>query len=423
MPTLSTGPPRKRPRAQPLRDEALALAPIPTTAETAAETTVPPVHEVQETTTVRHDPSPPADRHQAPRAPARPQPKTLPQDLRRLGNEKTWGDVLRHVTGSDRHKPIVVWGPTGCGKSMGVRSVLHAAGFKVLEVDGADAENKHQLVGWIRRVRKVKTMQGPTAVFLDDFESFTPDARRAAVEALADGWDDATLTPFVVTCTQLRDPSMRDLSRPLRTARPAHLRHMRLSAPSEHVIAEWFARTFRPAEVQAVRPLCLSGDLRRVRIALEWRRASQATLPGARAPPTRPITSNFDATRRLLLRRCSAEEWVRHAEDRDVDLLREHMPAHVGDDRDVLVQAMDAFSYADVCHPNQFELRELHASLPRLVAAGAARLTSRARDVGALAPPQILARAMDPGPESQPNQRPMPRSDWRDVPALLRDAP
>ena len=82
-----------------------------------------------------------------------------------------------------------------------MRAVLRAAGYRILELDGADAESTDQLVSWIKRVRKLKVLQGATAVFLDDFEGFTKDARKPC----GDG-DRRPDVHALVTCAQAATP-------------------------------------------------------------------------------------------------------------------------------------------------------------------------------------------------------------------------
>ena len=355
--------------------------------------------------------------------------------------------MLKHVCGTaSKHKPLVVSGPVGCGKTWGVRAVLRAAGYRILELDGADAESTDQLVSWIKRVRKLKVLQGATAVFLDDFEGFTKDARKRAVQAMAT--DDPTCTPLVVTCAQARDPEMKDLQ---------GLDAVRLYAPPEGAVRAWFEKRFTVAAVARVRELCATGDLRRVRLALEWRaaparavqeatqaaeaceaRGDAADAERARAAALRALqtrlaareehvttTSNnpnaFDAARALLLRRCDADEWARGAEDRDVALVRHHLAAHVGgeeDDMDVLARAYDAFSELDTQRSQRFELQDAQAPYARVAGALTVRVTSRARDVGALPPPPRMEASEEPGTQGS---RRWTRAEWRDVPALLRD--
>jgi hypothetical protein len=141
-------------------------------------------------------------------------------------------------------------------------------------------------------------------------------------------------------------------------------------------------------------------------------------LDGRACSKARPITSMFDATRRLLTRQCTASQWASHAEDRDVDFLRHHVAEqHVGDDVEALDSALDGMSLADLCRPARPEMHE-HGHT-RLLAGIAARRASRARDVGALPLPPRFERPEVPA--CGEGQRPMTLAEWRDVPSALRE--
>lgn len=328
-------------------------------------------------------------------------------------------------------------GPTGSGKTCGAREVLHLAGYEcVVELDGADAESTAQLLDWVKRNRDTQGMGGKVAVLLDDFESFTEHARRALGKLFSTKAATAVhLAPLVVTCTEFRDPAVRDL---------ASLFHRRLFRPNEHEIYRFFRtrHTWRHvqevsrvgydaaplreghsvAAMERVKDLCVHGDLRKVEKALEWNHstrsaATEAASGTATAAPSARFLSNFDAARRLLQKRASAAEWASQAEPRDVDLLRHHLPSHVGDDEryiHLLADGLDALADMDVMWPDRYEMRDTQMPLVLYGTGTAIRVTSRARDVGALAPPPRPTRASDPPPE-------IPPLHWREAPRPLRE--
>lgn len=338
------------------------------------------------------DPSPPelADLEPEPPSPAPPSPASPPpapprkpqltRDLKSLGNAKAWTHALAHIL-EQAHKPLVVHGPTGCGKTCGVRSLYAAAGYKVLELDGVEAEDTAQLVGWVTRVRKMRVMQGDTAVLLDDFESFTPDARRALAKALAR--DDATLSPVIVTCCNPRDPALKALE---------PFAKVRLYAPRTYEIVDWFTSKGFTNVSQCV---ASSGDLRRVRHALEWRRAVGGTTDAVDKVPT----NMFAATERLLMRKCPPDEWAHYAEDRDVRLVQEYLRPP---DTEACAAASEYFAWADVCRATRYETHD--PVVARTLVAHAAHLYTRAKDVDTLRP-----RRVEP---------PVPSDKWQ-MPSLL----
>jgi len=317
----------------------------------------------------------------------------VPKALLTLGNAKAWKEMHRLLTQSRSHAtPIVVHGPVGCGKSWGCRELLGACGFRVLELDGADAESIAQLLSWIQRTRETNhPTHGRTAVLLDDFEGFTTEARRAIAVALRKPLRNGIgASPVVITCTQVRDPAIaRDVDA---------FASIRLFPPSPKVVYDWFAPS---PFIPEVNHLFVTGDLRRVRIALEWVeagiRASRAvatsrtvrefgTTPSTLV--TKPIDSVFDATRRLLLKSCTVDEWTSHAEEtRGSDLLREHIPSYVNEDIDSLAEILEGLSDTQAMTPDRFELRRDIVGLSNFATGLACRRVSSARNVGALRPP------------------------------------
>lgn len=322
-----------------------------------------------------------------------------------------------------------MWGPTGCGKSCGVRDLLAHLGYVVMSLDGTDPDNGHELITWIKRTRGLleNAHGGQSAVFLDDVESFTEPTRTLLGEYLQKARDDTSAGVLVVTCTQLRDPALRCLA--------SLDDDVRLFAPYADRVREWFLahhpwekalpdgtterRVGFPAHfVQRHAHLLGGGDLRAIGAALE----SQVRFAGSASSRDDTFRNAFDATRRLLQRQVHWSRWAEYAEPRDVELVREHLPRCVPNDAtglDALADALDALSQADACQPANFEARAPHAAYPKAVVAATAHLTSRARDVGALAPPRSLRPTSGLPPQTERGVRPPTASEWWDVPTAL----
>ena len=136
-----------------------------------------------------------------------------------------------------------------------------------------------------------------------------------------------------------------------------------------------------------------------------------------RAERPEPVAANaFDASRRLFKRQCTVEAWQRDTEWRDVELLQYHLPSHIDGDLDRLAGALEHLSQAATMHADRYEVR---TDLVRHHAAGlAVRLTSLARDVGALGPPPRPAATWAvPEDGLCPDWTPAAR---RDVPRIFR---
>lgn len=377
-------------------------------------------------------PVPPPPDVRPPSPPRFGAPARLPNALARLGNARAWRETARRLD-ERPHEPLIVWGPTGCGKSRGVRCLLEAMRCRVVEFDGADGDTNDQLVEWIQRTRERKSAPDEppkTAVVLDDFESFTEEMRRRLSKLLAK--DDPHLSPIVVTCTQLRGADVKPI---------AHLSAVRLYAPSTRVVTDWFVAHhvwtrldgrrvvgFPRSLVDLEPDLVARGDLRKLAIALEWRgRApTRVAVTDAKsiASSDHAHATTFDATRDLLTRKIDAETWTARCDGAwDVALARHHLPTCLHDDElDALDSAYDALSLVDVTRPERFELRASHAAYAARAAADAlarAVRAPRARAIGALVPPPRTDRYATGGAGTSGDSG--SRADPRDCPALLRD--
>lgn len=345
------------------------------------------------------DPSPPSTspspkRHKRHERPERPKRSVcslpaLPASLHELGNRKAWWKVHSHIL-SRPHDPLVVWGPTGCGKSRGAEELLQAMGFRLVTVDGADAENAHELCRWVSDARRSKCADGPMAVLLDDWEGFTDLSRQLVSQKLEQRSREEehfSLNPLLITCTQARDPEMH------RTLSP--FAQVRLFAPSAKVMVDFFSKGVRFLRMDGVQEhvpvraawlqgeAMYSGDLRRVRLELIDRHLNGGAQ--REAAHSHFFSNSFEATRKLLLRVATAEEWADQAEERDVDLLAEHAPQHVEDEHSasLLLQYLSDAACMRPAH------RVESTQHPLLVAGMAALSVSQAKVVGALPPRRV----------------------------------
>ena len=222
----------------------------------------------------------------------------------------------------------------------------------------------------------------PTAVFLDDFESFLPT--RAQLCA--------------------RSPRPRDGARAdgahLHAAAPpemlADFKTIQLAPAAEHIAP---ADAEPPGRRGAAR--CASWAPRaatwRAARAVEWLRLPGTALDDGMSTPMAPFANNCrDA---LLTRKCGVADWVRATERRDADLLREHVP-RLGDGAHSVAHAMDALSLAEVLAPDRYEFVGAQDAMRRHVA-GEAR-GRRARATWALAPSRTGATPAAKPPSAMP---------------------
>ena len=268
--------------------------------------------------------------------------------------------------------------------------------MRVVEMDGAEAETTTQLLDWLTRIRDIKLIQGPTLLLLDDFESFTIEARARIVEWVRKTRGQRHLCPMVVTCTNAKEPSMRSLQ---------PLQQLRLFAPNGPTCRSWFQLNgFEGADgvVRVPTPSCFvgqpqadvlaSGDLRRVKIMLQWKTTGGSCVGGCGAAATELSSrSAFEATRRLFLHRASptecALEWTRYAAPQDVDLVREHALNYVvDDDVHALARLYDTLSSCDASRPLSFTQWDAQSPMTLHAAALAVIADVCTTNVGALFP-------------------------------------
>ena len=326
------------------------------------------------------------------------------------------------------HVPIVVWGPIGCGKSMGCRVLLEHCGFRVLALDGADEEDNRALIKKIRQVRGMKTnTEGEnTIVLLDDFEGFTEQTRKEIASYLKKTEHESRLGGIIITLNQIRDPSMRDV---------AHLDNTRLFSPFEDILRDWFShhhpwtaifpdgrteqkKGFGEQRVSLIKDTIATRDMRRIEIELKWVRTHRTTLQGGE----KTFDNIFSATRQLFSKNGDWMWWSRHAEERDLLLLKEHFPTYQlkpdGQDglqtMDVTSSTLDILSVADAMEPHSFELRSAQTQYRLALGALAVCSTTRTQDVGALAPPARFPTSSGPHGEKIGDETPLTTLEYLD---------
>ena len=315
-------------------------------------------------------------------------------------------------------------GPVGCGKTEGMRTLFKHCGCRLIELDGSDGDNAYELANWVKKSRAVKVLYGPTVVFLDDFEGFTPNTQQQVLKLLKDTADDKRLAPIIISCNNVRDPSMKCLQT---------LDVVRMWPPSEEVVKTWFVNdavwTYFENGVEICRkgfPIHVVnkesataslGDIRKMKIALMWRMTSKARLEFQ--SKEKGHSNIFQSSRRLLLKQEKGREWGEHAEPRDIHLLQHHIPHYVNGDVDILSNVLDDISSSTALVPSGYEHRDMCSHISLTFVGESVFTHSLARDVGALVPPRHLPRESSHPVELR--RWGLSESDWREVPGPLRD--
>ena len=108
--------------------------------------------------------------------------------------------------------------------------------------------------------------------------------------------------------------------------------------------------------------------------------------------------------------------------------LAEGIPNYVGDYNISPIETgsrlstfMHNLSDVDSMLPSRFECISQQDHLTRYVVGLTTRITSRARDVGALPPPRLPQASWGLPPEQSPGERPMTLELWRDARSLHLD--
>lgn len=320
-------------------------------------------------------------------------PSTFPETLRIL-NPNAWVALLSHLDKAP-HVPVVVHGPTGCGKTRGVHQLVTHLGMRPVCLDAVEADDTNQLVTWIRRTREARTLKRQSVIILDDMEGFTPNARAELVKLAAD--QRSGLNPMVMICNSRRDPIWRPL--------PTSIADVRLFAPNEYTLLRWFSKCYswtshhdkveRVGVSEAVlRSHCSSllqhGDIRRIVTALETCNRLGSNLSVGH---DMHVLNSFDASRRLLGGCVTPEWWATLTEPRDAALLQYHATSlATADTCHELADCLDTFSVCDTMLPARYELTNAQFPMTHLLQASAipTQLPTRSLNAGALYPPPRL---------------------------------
>ena len=375
---------------------------------------------------------------------ARRKEVALPEMAVEIGHSDACRLLIRHVTGDERASIVVVSGAVGSGKTTVAVGCLESCGFKAVVFSGIDSENGEEMAKQVENARKVKVAKGMVveiehsyrnastgaydvdcrsgevkqpALLLDDFESFTPDTRRRVMASLK-RTNAKGACPVVITCVQQRHPDMRLICNEV---------GVRLATPSRGVCVRVLAHRYPLHLVNATMDdLFPSRDLRSLTNELSLRVIDHNAGLSKTTFFQRPIaTSNFDASRLLLERKVSASEWSTMCTEWDVDLIREFLAEGMNTEEDIhsLSHAYDTFSAVEASKPQRYELHSVLYPFIMYTAAQTTLCHSKTSHVGVLRPRRRTANLPDALPhlsETSMCERPMGRSEWLDVPTMLR---
>lgn len=160
-------------------------------------------------------------------------PPSLSINLKRLGNTRTWSDLISHLHGPDKHKPVLIYGPTGCGKTRGVQDCLRISDINCTLLDGSAPENPGELDTWISQVRDNSVLEGNGGVlFIDDIESFTPMCRDVIMKHIKK--TNKSKSPLIITCTDYYTLDLKEF-----TTLFKNFLTLRMFQPNNETVSKW----------------------------------------------------------------------------------------------------------------------------------------------------------------------------------------
>lgn len=95
----------------------------------------------------------------------------LPEWLKFSGNYKVWSDLIEEMNRS-KLPPLLLWGPTGSGKTRGVKDCATACGLRIFEIEPSVLDSTESLKKWVINIVSSKTLLGPRALLIDIIEGF-----------------------------------------------------------------------------------------------------------------------------------------------------------------------------------------------------------------------------------------------------------
>lgn len=191
-------------------------------------------------------------------------PPTIPYNLKRFGNAKAWEELIAHIHGPEKHKPVLIHGPTGCGKTLGVQECLKLSGVNCTLLDGSAPEGPTELDTWISQVRDNSVLEGEGGVlFIDDVESFTDLCRGVIIKHVKK--TNKGKSPLIITCTDFYSVSLKEL-----TTLFKKFVIIRLYAPRPETVSRWLqSKGYNIPNLESILPDC-KGDLRSCEISLKF---------------------------------------------------------------------------------------------------------------------------------------------------------
>ena len=249
------------------------------------------------------------------------------------GNRQQWDKFMKSLR---QETTLLLWGPTGCGKSEGVRWCVARFEFKAFELDPSVVSSTEELKLWLTNVSRSRTLLGKRVIVIDDLEGLDESFLRIIYQfskqlTLAD-------TRLVLICT--------DKYNPLSLKRFRDLPDIRLWRPSEATLISLATRVYSHVPC-CVAKICAShaeGDLRYF---------TRQLTSAIRSGHVDQQFNVFDSTAALLQGRVSGEMWGASEDARFLQRLLYVNYLDFSDNMDVNLVRADSFSVFEG-FPNEY---------------------------------------------------------------------
>lgn len=223
----------------------------------------------------------------------------LPEHLHKSNNGRAWEELMVELY-RGRLGAILVWGPTGCGKTRGIKECANACGMRVFEIEPSLLDSTEALRKWVLNIVASKTLLGPRAILIDVLEGYDETYIRVFEQILT------KQTAFTVPVIFVADSMYNYTLKSLLTLIPTKLRLFR---PSIDKCVQFASMTFAknlPKTVIEYEAQFCHGDLRILKQRLQPRQRDESyTFADAE-----DSLSLFATTQDMLLGKADIERWL-----------------------------------------------------------------------------------------------------------------
>ena len=209
-------------------------------------------------------------------------------------NQQVWCQLLS-ILKKRESTAIVLSGPTGSGKTFGIKECASIVGMKVFEIEPSCLSSTEDLKKWLTNIGSAKTLLGPRLILVDAIEGIDAVYMRYFHDYLKKSSNSSA--PIVFVCDDVYNMQLRGLVSKIRI-------QLRLSKPSKFACTQLAKLTFAKAvpiqRIQQHAEYC-DGDYRRLNNSLKREFFDDID----------ERVSVFKTTTNLINGRCSIDDWER----------------------------------------------------------------------------------------------------------------